>query len=322
MVFREILLSGVDFEDETLRVSEDLDVPGMPASLRAVGLINPVVLHEGASSSRYRIVCGFRRLHGMRSLGIAKATARILPLPGDGILELFLTAVWDNLAHRKFSPLEASRILSTLKQTCGIDNRTLVERYLPLLGLSSHENVLRSYLNLQQLRPDLRCMLQTGRLTLASAERLSRETPHVQERLAPLYGRVQLSASLQREVLDLAQDLAALMGTDMAGIFCCPEISAIAEDTTLSGFQKGERLHALLYRRRNPRITRVRDKFQADRAAMELPGSVRLTADPHFESPRLRVEFDVTSARDFRETVTAIERCTRSSRVEQLFEVI
>jgi hypothetical protein len=49
---------------------------------------------------------------------------------------------------------------------------------------------------------------------------------------------------------------------------------------------------------------------------------VRLSADPFFESPRLRVEFDVVSAQAFRETVEALGGACRTTVLDRLFRIV
>ncbi len=321
MISREVPLASIEFEDETFRITEDLDVPEMNASLRAVGLINPVILLGSRIPSPFRIVCGFRRLYGLRNLGVAEAAARILP-PTEGTQpEIFLMAVWDNISHRRLTSLEAARALFTLKHVCGIEDNALIESYLPLLGLSPHINVLQSYLRLHRLHPALRRLVNTGQLTPASAERLAVTAPEIQASVARLFGRIRLSASRQREVLALAEDLAAITRMTLAEVLGQPEISAIADDTVLTPFQKGEKIHFSLYSRRNPRIAHARAQFGAQRAELALPGTVRVSPDPFFERPRLHVEFEASSARAFRETVEALERSARKAVLDRLFEV-
>jgi hypothetical protein len=62
----------------------------------------------------------------------------------------------------------------------------------------------------------------------------------MQERMLPLLNRIRLSASLQREVLDLAEDLAAISESNLETVFNQPEILAIADAPGLSAFQKGD----------------------------------------------------------------------------------
>ena len=68
-----------------------------PVMLRAAGLINPVVLLEGRKSSRFKIICGFRRLHGLRKLGVAVA-AGVRPERAVGVGVTAGTAVADGTA--------------------------------------------------------------------------------------------------------------------------------------------------------------------------------------------------------------------------------
>ena len=321
MVLREVPLSEIDFEDETFRITEDFCLDPMMASLQAVGQIHPVILAESRGSGSYRIVCGFRRLQGLRSMGRATAAAGFPAGPEPDTLALFLLALWDKAAQRPLSPLEAARALSTLKQVCGQSDEVLVERFLPLLGLSRHCNVLQAFLNLHLLHPELRRLLKDGHLTLSSAERLADAPLSEQEMLAPVLCKIRLSASLQREVLELCDDLAAIHRTTTAGILNGEVILSIAGDPNLSPYQKGEKIRRHLARRRNPRLTSAHDAFLAEKKRLNLPGHVQLSSDPYFESPQLEVSFKVSSARAFRETAEALERAARTPALEGLFEV-
>ncbi len=317
---KQIPLSNIAFQDETFRISEDLDLRQMSASLRAVGLIHPIVLIEGAGSASYRIVCGFRRLHGLRAIGVCEASARILLAADFNTLEVFLQALWDNLSHRRLTPLETARALYMLRHGCGVTDDLLVSNFLPALGLAPHDNVLRTYLSLHSLDPELRTLLAAGHLTLSSAERLARAAPEIQAGVAPVLHKIRLSASLQREVLELAEDLAAISQGTLVDVFGAREIRAVADDATISPFQKGEKIHGLLFQLRNPRLSRTREAFQAERSKLTLPGNVHLTPDSFFESPRLRVEFDAASAQAFREAVQALELACRGDSLERLFQ--
>lgn len=321
MTVIRVPLTAIDFADEFFRITEDLDLGRMCPSLQAVGMIHPALLLESSAAAHCKIVCGFRRLHGLRQLGMDEATATILPANGSGLLEVFLKAVWDNLSHRRLNPLEAARVLFALHYRFGISPDSLVEQFLPILGLPCHRNVLRSYLNLHRLHPELRRMLHAGHLTLATVDRLGQVSLEAQGEIAALLSGIRLSASLQREVLDMVEDLAAISMSDVAKVLCRPEMAAIANDRVLSPFQKGERLHAELYRRRNPRVTQARESFLLDKAELNLPGDIRLSPDPFFETPRLHVDFTAGSAQAFRRAVESLDRACQSSSLDRLFEV-
>jgi ParB-like chromosome segregation protein Spo0J len=319
MKLEEIPLTGIDFENESFRISEDLEVPRLDASLRAIGQVNAVVLMEGPPAAGFRIVCGFRRLHALRRLERSSASARLLNTAGLGMRDILLRAVWDNLSHRELGPLEAARILFTLKHVCEVEDHVLVERFLPLLNLKPHRNVLLCYLRLHSLHPEVRRLLNVGHMTLSSAERLAQYSRDEQAAVGAVWCRVGLSASLQRKVLDLVKDLAMIAGGSVAAVLGRNEILDIVEDARLSAFQKGEKVHEWLFRQKNPRLSAARDAFLTEKEKLQLPGTVRLSPDAFFETPRIRVEFEVSSPQAFRDAVAALSRSSRESALDRLF---
>ncbi len=319
MIVQEIPIESVDFDDESFRISEDLHSPSMQASLMEIGQLTPVLLLEDAA--RRVAVCGFRRLRALRRMGRSTVLAHCRAREDCDTLDAFRHAIFDNLPHREFSALEKARILSTLKGACGVPRDVLVARYLPLLRLPAHENVLKTYLALHALDPGLRECLNDGRLSPASAERLSGVAPEARRRFACLLAEVRLSASRQRELLDLAEDLAAMTESGLGEVFESPAIQTVLRDVRLSPFQRGERIHEHLYRLRNPRLSKAHEKFHAGREQLGLPGIVRISPDPYFETPRLRVEFDVVSPEGFREIAAALRDAAERPALDDLFRV-
>ncbi len=320
MDMREVRLENVDFGDETFRISEDLDPAPLGDSVREVGQLNPVILQE-KKGSRALIISGFRRLRALRRIGADHCLARFLPPDGGQPLAAFRIALWDNLAHRQLDPLEKARVLFTLKRICSTDQDTLVQTYLPMLGLASHKNVLQCYLKLHLLNSGLRRSLAEGALTVTSAEHLALQGQGVQAAMAALFDRARFSASLQRQFMDLVEDLAAIRECGAEEIVGHPEICTALNDSSQTPFQRGEAVFKILHRRRNPRLSAAEERFQAEKARLGLPGSVRLTADPFFEKPRIRVEFEAPSADGFREIADALHRAAHAPALADLFRV-
>jgi hypothetical protein len=318
MNLEEIPLDQVD-DDDMYRISDELDSAPLEASLRETGQLNPALL-VATGDARFRIVTGYRRVAALRRIGIRRLLGRRLPAGAESIT-LFRTAVWDNLAHRQLTPLENARILTTLEQVCRVPREAVVTAWLPVLGLPAHRNVLHSYLALHQLAPGLKTLLRQGRITTQSAERLSAMPHHSQERVARVLTRVQLSASLQRKALELVGEIAAMDHCSLAGVLERPDILGCAEDPNLSAFQRGERMYQRLYELRNPRLSRARARFASNKERLGLPGDVRVLPDAHFETTRIRVEFDASSPDEFRRISSAIDFAARSAALDALFEV-
>jgi hypothetical protein len=320
MSIQSLRLDEVDDRDETCRISEDLDPPHLETSLREVGQLNPVVLID-RGSARLTIVCGFRRLRALRRLGQTSAQARVLPAHSLPLPEAFRLALWDNLSHRHLTPLETARVLSTLRHACGLPEDSILKHYMPVLGLDPHLHVLRTYLGLHAVHPKLRAQFSEGRLTLATAERLARKPAAFQEAFAAVTAGVRLTASLQRQVLDLVEEVAARDSCPEVEIILHHEIAGIPADAKMPPHEKGQKIHDFLYRQRFPGISAAEDRFAAAAAGLGLPGDIHFHHDRYFERPAIRVEFAAQSAARFRELVSALERATRAPGIDTLFQV-
>ena len=67
------------------------------------------------------------------------------------------------------------------------------------------------------------------------------------------------------------------------------------------------------------RLSAARDAFLTEKEKLQLPGTVRLSPDAFFETPRIRVEFEVSSPQAFRDAVAALSRSSRESALDRLF---
>ncbi len=320
MELKEIDLDSIDLDDERYRISECLVSARLETSLRDIGQLCPVMLLDGLSG-RPAVVCGFRRVHALRRIGRRSVLARFLSASECNPLAAFRMALLDNLSFRLLNALEKARAVYALKHFCCVDNETLVESYLPLLELAPHRNVLRSYLQLHLVLPDLKSLLLEGKLTLASVERLGCRSQEDQKTIAEMSEKARWSASLQRQVLDLVEELSAAGSCGIREVVEGTEITAVLNDPLLSPFQRGERAYGILYRRRNPQLSRAREKFREERLKLDLPARVRLIPEPFFETSRLRVEFEALSAGDLREVVAALHGAAQASALDRLFQV-
>ena len=319
MILKEMALDEISFENETFRISEDLDFPPVRDSLRRVGQLSPVILLD--QKPQMTIVCGFRRVFALKQLEKTHVFARIISVREWDFARAFELALWDNLSHRPLNPLEKARTLSKLREMCGIQDENLVAAYLPVLGLSSNPNVLNSYILLNGLPSDLRKCLLEGRLSIQSLEFLAAQPMQVQESMAALMNRIRLSASFQKKVLNLLDDLSSVTGVPFDAQLRAPGILEILGDVTLSPFQKGEKIYEYLYRLANPRLSHALYQFQSRKKLLNLPGTIQIRPHPFFEEPGVHVEFDALTVERFRQLAAALQTAAQSSDLEVLFQL-
>lgn len=317
MILKEIAIDAIDLDNEGFRISEELDVPALRDSLSRIGQLNPLIIKDGEDGkAKSALVSGFRRFRAMKGLGWEAACARVVPAE-ENPLAAFELALWDNLSHRQLHELEKARALAVLRDVCGVSEELLRERYLPILGLPPRESLVRSFLKMNAADSRLRSCLAEGKLTWASAEALLDMPVASVDRFVSLMATVRLSASLQKKVIGLIEDLAA----EGAAVLDGSEIAAIVADAALSPFQKGERVHDVLHRLHHPRLSSATDLFQRRREAIGLPGSIRISTHPYFETSGLKVEFEASDSNRFRHLVSALDEAARRPEFESLFEV-
>jgi ParB-like chromosome segregation protein Spo0J len=297
-MFEHVSLQDIDTGNETFRVSEELDSAPLRQSLAEVGQIHPLTL-AAAGGGGLTVVAGFRRFVAIRSLGGKSVLARICGPDSQSALQLFRPALWENLSHRTLNVLEAARALRVLNQTCGLTLEAVAREYLPAFGLAPSVEALRANLLLNDLTGRVRSMVARGLLTPRTAERLASMDQGNRECVAAVMEQVRLSASRQRQFLDLVQEGARMRGTSPAGLLSEPEVAEILSTPARSPFDKGEALFDTVFRWRHPRLTRARGEFEAVKRRLSLPPAVRLLPDPYFESPAVRVEFEASSLAEF-----------------------
>jgi ParB family chromosome partitioning protein len=318
-MFEHVPLRDIDSGDETFRISEELDSSRLRQSLAEVGQVHPVTL-AAATSGGLTVVTGFRRLFAIRSLGGNSAMARICQRDSRTALELFRPALWENLSHRTLNVLEAARALQVLNQGCGLKPEALVREYLPVLGLAPRSEVLGAYLRLNDLSGAVRRLVCQGFLTSRTAERLASMRQEERESLAAVLAQVRLSASRQRQFLDLVQEAGRLRGTSVKELLSEPELSEALLAPAKSPFEKGEALFDIVYRWRHPRLTLARRAFEARKRGLSLPPCMRLSPDPYFESPSVRVEFEASSLAGFQTCAEALVQAAQSDALAAIFE--
>ena len=317
MILKDVAINEIDTDCEDFRISEDLDLDRLADSLCAVGQLSPVILLE--RGSRLVVVCGFRRLVALRRLDARTVIARILTVDDCRITHPLELALRDNLAHRNLSSLEQARALTKLRDICGLASERLIQEYMPLLGLTPRRSALEAYFALHSAHPELRQLFAADALTLASMERLAKLTEDEQERFAALMAVVRLSASMQKKTLNLLGDLAGMNQVSFTAVLDIPEIREFLCDVKLSPFQKGEKLYGVLYRLRNPRVARAEADFATQRKRLGLPGAIRITPPPYFETAGLRMEFEAASPEKFRELAAALQKAVDSPELDKLY---
>ena len=285
-------------------------------SIKEIGVVNPPLLQRVSSNDRFRIVCGFRRVHALRMIRVQELECRVLP-PDIADRDLLLISIYDNLATHPLHPLEKSIVIAKLESF--FDKQEIIRTYFPLLGLPAHKKSYEETACLARLEDRIKDAVYRGNLVVArSLFHLSQK-----ERLAvfDLLETLHLSVSKQREVIDYLIKIHARESVSLCDLVRSDEITEILQNKRLNRSQRGERVRSYLYKRRFPEISRTEEKFHKLRRSLRLGDSVKLIPSLSFESDTFHLQFSVDSVQDLQKKIRQLRDSQDESGWEELFRL-
>ena len=280
-------LSEVNDAPGPYAMSFGFDLAPLCTSILEIGLVHPpCIAIDGAG--RTEIVTGYRRMLALKQLGWRKVLCEdvsvLLPSP----LQRLVFALYDNRASRTFNPVEKAMVLKRLDPF--LDRRDLVSRFMPLLGLPSHEGTLLFYLSLAEMKDKYLEALAGGRLSLNAARSFLDLDDDQAECAFQIVSNLMLNVNQQIQFIDIMIDLSSIEGTSFSRILNREPVRTVLESELLNTPQKAKKLLEKLRSLRYPRWQEAEKKFQEKLDRVDLPDGTRIDHPAYFEAPGYRLE--------------------------------
>ncbi|MCL1694086.1 MAG: ParB/RepB/Spo0J family partition protein [Actinomycetia bacterium] len=163
--FAELDLNEISPSPQQPRVRFDDDaLEGLAASIREVGVLQPVVVRPGERDGSYLLIAGERRLRAAEIAGLATIPAVIRSEESD---ERYLTeALIENVQRKDLSPLEEAAAYRNLLEDFGMTH----ERVATSVGKS--RSSVTNTIRLLQLPAPIQGMLEREELSAGHARAL------------------------------------------------------------------------------------------------------------------------------------------------------
>jgi ParB family chromosome partitioning protein len=291
-------LSRIDLEDTTFLITFMPDLEPLLASLKLVGLLEPLILRERRDET-YQIVCGFKRAEALRLLAIGEAAAFVYQQDELDDLHALLLTIGHNLT-RTLNLVEKARALEKL--LCfGVSEREVIDCYLPLLALQPHMRILKQMVDLLGLERRLREYLVGEDLSLSTAVRLLQLDKEAQGAILPLLTALRPGENRVKEIISFLQEISLRDRMPIASLFVRGDVAEALNDMETPRPQRIERLRGILKRMRFPRLTAMEEKFAAYKRSLSLPPRISFLPPPFFEGEEFRMELRFKDFRSFRE---------------------
>lgn len=327
LFFDTVPIRDIDTRDTFYKITtaEAAEITGLSgtalsASIQQAGLLSPPVLWRrpkdaserlpenspgNSPNSRYRVVCGFRRIAACRALGWERIHARICDSAAPDP-DLLLIAISDNAFHRKLNLMEQAVAAAKLSEYFK-DSRALC-RCAGAAGLALNPGLLEKLLELNQADGAIQEKVALDRISLTIGLALGALEKPDALMLLEIFDALNPTLNHQKEILRMVKALARLNDVTLKAVLSAEEIRAVLEDTEHDRNWKIRELKTLLRRMRYPEMVWFEKQYAAHAARLKLPEALRLIPPRDFEGNRFSFQGDFSTREDFTVLVRALER--------------
>lgn len=294
-------------------MSFGFDLSAMVRSIEQVGLVNPPLVEEGRGQDPL-IICGYKRILALKSLGAKDCPVRVLDAEGISPADALLTSLLDNLATRRLNVVEKAMALSRL--SAFFTRAEILERFMPALDLPRREETLALHMVIDRdLDTDMKRSLVLQRVAVKSMGLLQNLKFDEIKGFFSLFEKVSFNPNQQAEVITLVEDLSRAQRTSADAILGCERVTEILFDTRLNGPQKANTLLGTLRAMRFPRLMEAEREFKARVSGLGLPQGIKILRPPFFEDRNYRMEILFENGRELEDK---LDRVRRTPRLETL----
>ncbi len=306
-------------DDDLYRLPSFDPIEPLAASIREIGLLNPPLLQR-RSDGRLRIVCGFRRLEALRLPALPLKEAWVIEKTQPSA-DVFLIALLDNAAHKSFNPVQSAAAVRILRRL-GVDDREILERFFPVLGLAKNSRLLELLSDLSALPADWQQAVAEDRVGLDQAAAAAHLEPHDRDAFLKLITTLRLGKNRQRELLLLLQDVARLHGIALHKLLSTNDMASVIGAERLTPSQKTERLKEQLWAARYPRYAAAEKRFAELIKAAAFPPDVVLQHSPFFQGDELQIGFTFRSEEEYRSRLEFLQKLLSNGELKSYLELI
>jgi ParB family chromosome partitioning protein len=148
---------------QTRQVDDDDALEELADSIKANGVVQPIVVRPAEEEGRYILVMGERRLHASKKAGKTHIPALVRRVSEQQAAEMTIV---ENLQREDLSPLEQAEAFRVLSNQFSLTQQQIAER----VGLSRVS--VANYMRLLKLPREVMEMLAEKRITFAKAKEL------------------------------------------------------------------------------------------------------------------------------------------------------
>lgn len=319
MRLQYIQTDQINTADTSFQITFAPQLNGLKSSIKEIGIIAPVHLRH-LTDGAYQIVSGYKRLLALKELGRQTVPALVYEPDDLSPTQAFLYNLHENALTRGLNIIEKCIAVTRLINTYGITEEQAVKQYLPLMEEEPSYKILHQFLSLNQLiEPMKQHVIEKG-LALSAAARMAEFTPSTQTALLDVLRHINASTGKLNELLFLIREISARDGVSVEEVLNRYQLLAIVADSAIAAPEKVKALRQALKNVHLPELTERQHHLAELIQSLELPDSARLIADPYFEDPALKLEYEFSAPEELQVLISKVQEAFSKHQWQKLFE--
>lgn len=312
----KIPISDISKTDDRFRFCYFPDLSTVLLSIKKIGLVYPLVLtvREGKKI----IVCGWKRLLACEKLSFSEVPAVFLHEEDD--LNVFNTAVFENVSFRRFDLLEKAEILFKWRRF-KIKELTVIKECMPLLGIPPTKEYFDLFDSISGLDNGIKKEIAHSRMDLKTLAVFVDLDPISRRYILPLL--LSLSQNKQKELLGNLVEISLRDDISSAKLIKSKEIQTIMNLEHLSVRQKAERLTQYLKEKRFPMLSSRLNSFASLTNKTGLKRKhIDIKASDYFEGEGMTFSFSVSDVHEYNKRLKALTELAGRKELSELFKLL
>jgi hypothetical protein len=310
---REVFFSQIDWADTSFSITYGRPLTSLIRSIRIIGLQRQALLQE-TEKGPLRIVAGARRLQALKKIGQEPIGCKMASAETNK-KNLFLWNFHDNL-DRGFNPVEQTLAVKKLSQF--MDDKELIQDYLPWLSLAPKKEILHRYLKTSEISPIYQKALFQGRLFPETIEMAMQEFLPFTNLILALFVSLHWGFQKQKEFLSDLKDISNRRGQDPESILLSLPVVEILYRSHWTPQQKGEALRKVFRTCLYPTLTETEKAFAIAMAPLNLDQRTKISPPPFFEGGRYGLEINFSSSKELQESLGRIISALDEGKLDDL----
>ena len=304
---KRILISNIDYKDQTYKVSFNTDITFLAQSIKEIGLINIPVLEK--IENKYIIVSGFKRIKALIFLNIKETRVNIITQKQNLNYQSAITAISDNAFQRELHIMEQARAVTLLSEF--IDFKTIAEKSLFIFNFKMNLNFVKKLFALYSMPENIQNLVISGNISMPCALSLKKYNIETINAFAFVFNKIKTGLNKQMEIITNICEIAQRDNITPFKLLNSKDIKNIINDNKNKDKSfKANLLRKYLLSKRFPNLLKAKKEFKENVKKLKLGSNLKLDPPLNFEARDYTFSLKFSNIDELKENIKKLESVT------------